>query len=642
MRTVPVLLPLAAVTVLLGCMCDAAPGDILVESKFLSGFEDWQVTSPAADFKVESAMKRVSAKDSGNQAWYFVAPNKFLGDQRAAYNGFLRFGLGHFSYDSGGQEPSPHDDVILESGKLKLGTKGIFRGFTPGQTYSVALSAQNWTNIRTSVQATNHELVKVLSKLTAVKIRGGYYKGQHEHTWLSHPMLSVGKDDARVAFPTAVTSPTTRRSSSCAAIGTHKVQLLSASPLGTTLSSPWTASMTFTNVPYTCGEATLTVRAKGDLAAPLGGNKFVKVYDEDGSMLGKLFMFATKLQDEFEDSIVIPRANMVRMSIDRSIVLKFAAEESDNFASSLVMNYASLEVPIGGCYVRTPLKWPGDEAKAPTQGEGFVREIQFASTPVPDDDGAFYLSTTGKLEHFSKHVNITTPGRTGRVVGTLYDESLGSGSTTTTITATDSVLVTKANLTHGRAGSPSSISMGVITSIDGPSTVKLEESRLMFPPETCYVYQLTSGLGLNDETFYREVNSSFSFSIPATATPAGDALLTIVADISGHDTSDKYLEVWAREQSKYFLGRVFNLDFTGHHKSQPYIDHITIPMADMPQYIADGVFEFDVKIDMERLARTITWPPGTGGTFNLPALNNDGVYQLKSITLSYATLPSTA
>eukprot|EP00802_Teleaulax_amphioxeia_P002946 Tamp_02949.p1 GENE.Tamp_02949~~Tamp_02949.p1 ORF type:complete len:1076 (-),score=216.30 Tamp_02949:765-3743(-) len=304
----------------------------------------------------------------GDLAWYFVAPPKFLGDQRSFFHGALQYQLGHFVYDMTDGPPSAAvPDVVLESKarRLRLGARAVIRPNVASHSYSVPFSAEafdkhckagasssvcrgdgdpctinedccsqqcvgsaaRWYNLKTGRPARNSELLDVLSDLSVLKIRGGYYRGGMERTWLKNPVVIEGgiqnRTDA-VAAPSASTdslsistpaltapvpgasaSPRRTRSGGCKVQKNHVMKLRPAGQsqlFNQPFQRPWSHSMRFPNMPQVCTDGTLIIEASGDL---LGEAKYVQVVGEDGMLLGRLFVSAIDYSDEAKASACV-------------------------------------------------------------------------------------------------------------------------------------------------------------------------------------------------------------------------------------------------------------------------------------------------------------------------------------------------
>jgi hypothetical protein len=110
---------------------------IRMQSNFYLGTEDWTVEGIDSEIQLDNNNGKLIVSDTLDQVWYFVAPDKFLGDQSAAYGadphahartharmharthtaaGKLVFTLGHFFFNSDDKEPIKADaDIILVS-----------------------------------------------------------------------------------------------------------------------------------------------------------------------------------------------------------------------------------------------------------------------------------------------------------------------------------------------------------------------------------------------------------------------------------------------------------------------------------------------------------------------------------------------
>ena len=69
---------------------------------------------------VDRSSQRIKSGDDGDVVWYWVAPEKFLGDQRSFFHGVLHYTLGHYMYNEAGGGVDRHGDIILESASHRL------------------------------------------------------------------------------------------------------------------------------------------------------------------------------------------------------------------------------------------------------------------------------------------------------------------------------------------------------------------------------------------------------------------------------------------------------------------------------------------------------------------------------------------
>jgi len=100
--------------------CHMAEGYIksVIASEFSRGPDDWASEDPGhslQDKTIFNAYKKLIGIKSSSDTAYFVAPPKFLGDQRASYNQELRFRLKVGASDLG-PRPSMEDIIIIGGG----------------------------------------------------------------------------------------------------------------------------------------------------------------------------------------------------------------------------------------------------------------------------------------------------------------------------------------------------------------------------------------------------------------------------------------------------------------------------------------------------------------------------------------------
>ncbi len=166
---------------------------VLVESNFnnpLNVSDDWQIgevqtgvaSGPARPIQVfsdsfDGRLLFVSSDGVGTPVSGWIAPPKFLGDQRSALGGRLSFGLSSLGGDAS------HDSVRLSDGVLEL----YFRATPPDSTdifeltpYIVPLNpdAGWWTAGATRFDprtpTTRAEMMQVLGNLQSLAIRADY------------------------------------------------------------------------------------------------------------------------------------------------------------------------------------------------------------------------------------------------------------------------------------------------------------------------------------------------------------------------------------------------------------------------------------------------------------------------------------
>jgi len=162
--------------------CHMADGYVksVITSEFSRGPDDWVSEDPSRplhDKTIFNAYKKLIGLKSSSQTAYFVAPPKFLGDQRASYNQELRFSLKVGATDLGPR--ASVEDIIIIGG-----------GDNPKQI-SLPMTEQNnplpSENLQSFVFRLNEspslgwiprlgakDYISILSNITAIKIRGAF------------------------------------------------------------------------------------------------------------------------------------------------------------------------------------------------------------------------------------------------------------------------------------------------------------------------------------------------------------------------------------------------------------------------------------------------------------------------------------
>ena len=118
--------------------------------------------------------------------WFFSAPKKFVGDIRQAYGGRLEYSLGFYHSDSLGKSPPVGDDIVLHSQAhgTTIVRRGVIKPWVYATNVDVELTASpEWVDGVTGEPCGEDSLRMVLSSLSSLKIRGGYYAGR-ETTWI--------------------------------------------------------------------------------------------------------------------------------------------------------------------------------------------------------------------------------------------------------------------------------------------------------------------------------------------------------------------------------------------------------------------------------------------------------------------------
>ncbi|KAF2367040.1 Laminin IV [Trinorchestia longiramus] len=152
----------------------------VIESGFRRGSErwlaeEWGGRELAPHYEGASRILSVSAR--GPDKIYFLAPNRFLGDQRFSYNQHLKFQL----RIAGTQSQATTEDIVLEGAGLVISAP-IFAQNNPLpidqlQEYSFRLHEDQ--KFGWSPRLSSRDFIALLSNLTALKIRATYsYEGR--------------------------------------------------------------------------------------------------------------------------------------------------------------------------------------------------------------------------------------------------------------------------------------------------------------------------------------------------------------------------------------------------------------------------------------------------------------------------------
>ncbi|XP_031846744.1 laminin subunit gamma-1 isoform X2 [Nomia melanderi] len=158
-------------------VCQSATGysKFVIESMFVRGTERWSATvaGNTVPLHYDHFTQTISVTALDRDNVYFVAPDRFLGDQRASYNQDLSFTL---RIAEAGPAPTVRD-IILEGGNGEQITQPIFGQnnrlptVTP-QEYRFKLHEHpkyGW-----EPRLSSRAFMSILSNLSAIKIRGTY------------------------------------------------------------------------------------------------------------------------------------------------------------------------------------------------------------------------------------------------------------------------------------------------------------------------------------------------------------------------------------------------------------------------------------------------------------------------------------
>jgi hypothetical protein len=180
---------------------------VSIQSSFDTDREDWTTVNeaPPLDYMIAGGNPggHICASYSGAGAyWYFQAPTKFLGDISNLYNNPLTFELKRSATDGSGNDgddalptatpqpmpiptatPQPMPiqidayDALLIGDNTTLGFRLTEHPGTEWTRYSVVLNEFGWINTATGQNATQAEMIAVLSSLDGLWIRGEYDTG---------------------------------------------------------------------------------------------------------------------------------------------------------------------------------------------------------------------------------------------------------------------------------------------------------------------------------------------------------------------------------------------------------------------------------------------------------------------------------
>ena len=155
-------------------------------SLFDSDAENWTIADDSGTVTAEQRTDSASGNGilcgvdsaSGDNPWYFSAPDSWLSGVAAAYGGLLVYG----------QNQGEVDNQLDNADKLLLvGSDGSSLSYNPGANpaadYSIykapLIEAAGWLHPGTNIRATEPEFQQVLSNLSALRILGKYRRGEN-------------------------------------------------------------------------------------------------------------------------------------------------------------------------------------------------------------------------------------------------------------------------------------------------------------------------------------------------------------------------------------------------------------------------------------------------------------------------------
>jgi len=156
----------------------------VVASDFLHSADGWtRAGKDAASVEMLHAPMLVQGRDEGNHTWWFSAPRKFLGDQRDKYGGVLSMRVGFWEYGGSFVNSSASRgtfDVLLssESAGMSLGCDRLLPPLAFIHNMAVELREDSgWVVVGTRGAPSRSDFDRVLSSLSSLWVRGGYYTG---------------------------------------------------------------------------------------------------------------------------------------------------------------------------------------------------------------------------------------------------------------------------------------------------------------------------------------------------------------------------------------------------------------------------------------------------------------------------------
>jgi len=118
----------------------------------------------------------IEKEDPSGNAFYFSAPEKFLGNQSAAYGTYLLYDLFSTEHDW-----TADPDIVLVGSGLTLVYQGSMIPTPAWQTFAVPMTEKDWhKDTLGGLAPSSSEFASVLASLEALRIRGEYGKYSDE------------------------------------------------------------------------------------------------------------------------------------------------------------------------------------------------------------------------------------------------------------------------------------------------------------------------------------------------------------------------------------------------------------------------------------------------------------------------------
>ncbi|KAK6627638.1 hypothetical protein RUM44_010117 [Polyplax serrata] len=158
------------------CKSTSGYSKVIIESSFARSNEKWSAIDysrrPAA-VSYNAMSQTIGVQSQGREPIYFLAPTKFLGDQRASYNQHLEFRL---RIGETGAAPTV-EDVVLQGAGLSI-SQPIFGQNNPLPSTDVRdyrFRLHEHPEHGWQPRLSSRDFMSVLANLTAIKIRGTYF-----------------------------------------------------------------------------------------------------------------------------------------------------------------------------------------------------------------------------------------------------------------------------------------------------------------------------------------------------------------------------------------------------------------------------------------------------------------------------------
>jgi hypothetical protein len=164
---------------LLAHVCVAS--DDFVSSTFAFDSEGWSATHDDAAISYSSHTVRLFCKNRNDI--YFLAPSKFLGQQRALFGGRIELRLGFYEYNSDGKDMISGYDVIIDSERtgFSIGLRGVVKPWDFVTEANVTVdTASGWEHVSNGASASTPELLRTLSSISRLRFRACYYAGHQD------------------------------------------------------------------------------------------------------------------------------------------------------------------------------------------------------------------------------------------------------------------------------------------------------------------------------------------------------------------------------------------------------------------------------------------------------------------------------